>query len=504
MFGALALPACTSEPAPTPQPSSSTVSERGGVYRIAGPDDAITLDPARANGIVDAWLAGTVLFNRLYSYDAQGNLYPDLAVALPQVSADGLTHTIALRPGVKFHNGRTLTSADVAFTFDRLRDPATASWALHALDNVAAVTAVDSGTVRFQLRQPHASFPAILSWSAMGIVPRNEVLLAGRAWGGSTAIGTGPFKLATWKRGEAMRLERHVEYFRPGQPRLDAVELSFNVVAPVALERWQEGLAEFAWFTPGVDEARAAAEDPEVSASLRTAPSLTVAQLWLNARNAVLADTGVRQAVAAAIDRSALARQLGRAFPTYSLFPSPTAYGDGDAGSAAAAAALPAGFDRDVELTLLTSEAPESISTLIADLERLGLKLRVVRGDPGQYAADIDSGAVAMVFAFRRVSSPDPSSAFGSGPGCDRAMLLALCADDVAALVQQAEAFPFDAPERAAMLQRAHDSVVEEQHTVIPLVQMDHIGLGAAAAQDDAIDPLFGLPSLGLAWVKRP
>jgi ABC-type transport system substrate-binding protein len=326
------------DPEPTPAPPASLPSSdqprSGGVYRIATPYDAITLDPARANSAEDWWLVGTALFNRLYSYDQNARLFPDLAEDFPEISPDGLTYIIHLRQGVTFHNGRELTADDVKFTLERVLWPETASWGVEPLLNISGADAVISGeskaltgvvvldpyTLQITLNRPLAAFTALLSMSPFSIVPRDEVIEAGEAWGNDAVIGTGPFKLAEWTPGEHMRLTRHGDYFRADLPYLDGVTIAFNVVAPVALERWQNGEVDFAWISQTADEA-AQLHEEAYRPYLRTGPSLISSRVLFNLANQYAGNVRVRQAVMSAINTVALAEQANFAESAAGLLP---------------------------------------------------------------------------------------------------------------------------------------------------------------------------------------
>src|SRR5262249_520604 len=98
-----------------------------GTLRVAAKADMTNLDPATA---VDdqSWIVVEQMFNGLYNFDKDGRTYPDLAEALPRISADGLTYTVPLRKGVRFHHGREVDAEDVKFSFERTLTPATKSW----------------------------------------------------------------------------------------------------------------------------------------------------------------------------------------------------------------------------------------------------------------------------------------------------------------------------------------------------------------------------------------
>lgn len=115
------------------------------------------------------------IFSSLLDYDQQLELTPDLAAAAPEISADGLTVTVALRDGVRWHDGEPFTADDVVFTYQAFLDPAVATTLRDELyDSLDSVEAVDERTVRFTLSRVDPAFPDKLT---LGIVP--EHVLAG-------------------------------------------------------------------------------------------------------------------------------------------------------------------------------------------------------------------------------------------------------------------------------------------------------------------------------------
>lgn len=121
-------------------------------------------DPSTFAGAPDdlptTWVAGEV-YSTLYGFDAKLSYLPSLADGAPQTSADGLTWTVKLKKGVKFHDGSPMTSADVKFSFDIVlsknctQNPDLCS---AISDNVQSITAPDESTVVFQLKQKYAPF----------------------------------------------------------------------------------------------------------------------------------------------------------------------------------------------------------------------------------------------------------------------------------------------------------------------------------------------------------
>ena len=151
-----------------------------------------------------------LMFSGLVERDEQMNLRGDLASGWE--NPDPLTYVFHLRPGVKFHDGRALTSADVKATFDFMLKAENRSPKRGAFRMVESVEAPDPGTVIFRLKEPYASFVWNLARPAIGIVPAGAGADFGRR-----LIGTGPFKFVGAGQDEFVELERNGDYFRSGE-----------------------------------------------------------------------------------------------------------------------------------------------------------------------------------------------------------------------------------------------------------------------------------------------
>jgi ABC-type transport system substrate-binding protein len=529
---AVALAALTScsifDPAVTPMPEQAAGQpQRGGTYRLAGPFDAITLDPARADGVEDWWLVGTLLFNRLYSYDADGKLFPDLAEDFPQVSEDSLTHTIRLRRGVAFHNGRELSADDVRFTFERVLNPATASWGVAALMHIAGsdavangssaslagVRALDAHTLQITLKRPLAAFTALLATSPLSIVPRAEVTTAGSDWGNGTVIGTGPFALAEWTPGERMRLTRNQRYFRLNLPYLDAVEVAFNVVTPVALERWQDGEADFVWFNAAAEEMPQLAADPALTHYWRTSPTLVSRRVVFNTTNKYAADARVRRAMASAINRDALAVLAPLAQASASMLPSLSPQFDADFEAVphdpnhARQLLAEAGYaDGIADMVIVSREPSAQVERIQADLRAVGIQTRLVSGDMTAIAEGVRAGEVAFAYTSHRLNVPDAYAAFASHWRCAPGEMrnpFQPCDAGVSALMAQAERLPLDSAERTAVYQDMQDSALNDNMNQLIVMWTRAAGLASDKTRNDRLHPMHGLPILESAWLVQ-
>ncbi|QOY94493.1 heme-binding protein [Massilia sp. UMI-21] len=172
------------------------------------------LDPAVASDNATLSLLEN-LFDPLLRYDylaRPARLRPNTAVAMPEVSADGLTYTFRIRPGIYFTGDpafkgvkREMTAQDYAYSLARLRDPATRSpWAA-MFEGVAELRALDRHTLRIRLKAPDNNFLFYLATPASGAVAR-EVIEAYPGQAGNHPVGTGPFMVGEWKRSDRIVL----------------------------------------------------------------------------------------------------------------------------------------------------------------------------------------------------------------------------------------------------------------------------------------------------------
>ncbi|MBB3666170.1 MULTISPECIES: ABC transporter substrate-binding protein [Prauserella salsuginis group] len=132
-------------------------------------------------------------------------------------SADARTWTATLREGVRFHDGRPVTPADVVATFRRVMDPDDPKSGATSLSMLEKVTTKGDRQVEFHLNEPSAVFADYLGQYSLGIVPADFDL--------ENPVGTGPFRAASFTAGLQSRFVRNPHYWRPGRPYLDELVL---------------------------------------------------------------------------------------------------------------------------------------------------------------------------------------------------------------------------------------------------------------------------------------
>ena len=215
------------------------------VFRYNEPGGITSLDPAYCRNSENIW-AINMLYNGLVQFDSNLNVIPAIAHDW-EISEDGLEYIFYLRGDVFFHNdpcfktgkGRKVKAFDVAYSFDRLVAPETASpgtWVFEYVQRDSITQkpyfkAINDTTVVIRLREPFPAFMSVLAMQYCSIVPVEAVL----AYGNDLArhpVGTGPFKFFIWEDGVKLVLHKNEHYFErdvQGKqlPYLDAVAISF-------------------------------------------------------------------------------------------------------------------------------------------------------------------------------------------------------------------------------------------------------------------------------------
>jgi peptide/nickel transport system substrate-binding protein len=209
-IGAAAAAAGTS-PAAFAQPRPREV-------RVGVATDVLTLDPANHRNRETQNVIRNI-HDGLLTRDAEMRIRNEIAESWRQV--DARTYEFRIRQGIRFHSGDPLTAEDVKFTFDRLSKPnamgGQTSPRQGLLGPLEDTVVVDEHTVRMILRAPWPILPAMLPFQE--VVNRRHVERVGQEGMQSRPDGCGPFRLAEWRRGEAVILERFADYYG-GSPEI--------------------------------------------------------------------------------------------------------------------------------------------------------------------------------------------------------------------------------------------------------------------------------------------
>jgi peptide/nickel transport system substrate-binding protein len=284
--------------------ASAQTPVKGGTLTIALPTE-----PSHLNSAIDTTQQVKVVASKIYSglvkYDLNMNMQPDLAQSW-SVSADARTITFHLRRGVKWHDGRDFTSADVAFSIMKGFGPNN-GLVRSTFSNVESVNTPDANTAVLVMRQSTAALMNALPVATATILPAhlydNTNVRTHPA--NLKPVGTGPFRFVEWNRGSSIVLERNPNYFEAGKPYLD------RIVFKVLPDTQSRGAAIESGEVDIVFHSTAAASDARRLGAL---PNLqlttdgyffdsTVAFMELNMDHPILGKAEVRRALVHAIDR---------------------------------------------------------------------------------------------------------------------------------------------------------------------------------------------------------
>jgi peptide/nickel transport system substrate-binding protein len=257
------------------------------------------LDPRFATDSQSQRIDG-LLFSGLLERDNQMNFHGDLAESWS--TPDPLTYVFHLRRGVRFHDGRALTSADVKATFEFIMNPANKSPKRGALRMVSSIETPDDSTVIFHLSQPYASFSVNLIPSAIGIVPANAGADFSRH-----PIGSGAFRFVQQSQDEEVIVERNPGYFHD-TPQITRVRFRVVPDGVVRALELRKGSADLEMSSLSPDIIPVIARQPALAVSERTGTNFTY--LGFNLEDPLLSHRELRQALAFATDRQALIRYL--------------------------------------------------------------------------------------------------------------------------------------------------------------------------------------------------
>jgi peptide/nickel transport system substrate-binding protein len=382
-----------------------------GYLRVAVANGPVNLDP-RIGIDEGSQRVHQLVYSPLFRLDERLEVVANVATGFTM--PDDRSYLVTLRPDVRFHDGRPLTSADVVFTFRSFLDPAFVSGRKGAYRMVQAVDAVDPLTVRFTLKEPFASFPINL---VMGIVPAGATDLASRP------VGSGPYVFERLFPDDRVELRRFDGYFE-GPAANPGVVLAVVPDDTMRGLELRKGTIDLVLNDLSPDIVR----DLEARGEVRVtrSPGCDYAYVGLNLRDPLLRDVRVRQALAYAIDRRAIVQHLRRGLAEESkgiLPPSSWAYeasAQEFAHDPARARALldEAGYrdpDGDgpqprLRLTLKTSNAEFvrlQAAVIQQDLKRVGIDVEVRSYEFATFLTDVIKGN-AQMYTLQWVGVADP------------------------------------------------------------------------------------------------
>ena len=237
---------------------------------------------------------------------------PDLADSWT-ISPDGLTSTVKLRQGVRFHDGSPMTSRDVKASYDKIIFPTggVISARKGTYQAVEAVEAPDPQTVRFRLKWPEGSFLVNLA-SPFSWIFKADILARDVRWYETNVMGTGPFKFVEHVKGSHWVAKKNPDYWDKGKPYLDGYRALFisSSSAQVAALRGERAHAQFRGLSPVDRDILVQALGSKIT--VQESPWDCVSLVAFNHERKPFDDKRVRRALTLALDRHGASRSLSR------------------------------------------------------------------------------------------------------------------------------------------------------------------------------------------------
>src|SRR2546422_1790138 len=250
----------------------------------------LTATPASAT-------AGVVLYNVqecLVKIDRHGKIVPWLAERWRVT--DQKNYTFFLKPGVRFHNGRELKAADVKFVIERAMNPETKHPYPQYYASIGDITVKDDYTITFALKSPNPNFLINLARQGSVVYPSEAVDTLK-----SAPIGTGPFKMGEWVRGDRIELVKNPDYHVTGLPRLDRVTFRFLADPNAAMAALKAGDVDASLFGLGPEHVTDLKNDDRFTVIVGDTTNDVV--MAMNNSLKPFTDVRVRRAVTHAVDR---------------------------------------------------------------------------------------------------------------------------------------------------------------------------------------------------------
>lgn len=348
--------------------------------------DVQSMDPQIQNDTTSEQVV-KMLYNTLLKFEDDGTVVGDLAESW-SVSEDKLTWTFNLKQGVKFHNGKELTSADVKATFDRaLNAEAGGLRTTEIIKMFTSVEAPDPYTVTITTDAPYGPMESLMCNMSLGIMDADYIEQYGLDLGTSAEgeNGTGPFKVVSWERDQEIVVERFDEYFDTPAKLQTVVYTIIPEAASrvIALETGEVDVID-----KPTDEDLARLEADTENFTVLRKPTISQRLFRFGCNDPIISNTKVRQAIVYAIDRQAIIDALftGSGYPSTAPL-APVTFGYSDLGeieqdlelakSLLAEAGYPDGFDTKIVTTERYQNGIELAEIISQQLAQIGINAEI-------------------------------------------------------------------------------------------------------------------------------
>lgn len=418
------------------------------------------------------------IYDQLVEFEP-GSLEPRPGLAESwTISDDARTFTFHLRDA-KFSNGTPVTSADVRYSLDYARRPASGYYDLYKV--ISRIETPDARTVVVKLSAPSRAFIYYTAYIAASIVPAQLVKSQGQKAYNDRPVGSGPFMIKSWKRNREIDLVRNPSHWNAGRPYLDAVKLVGTPNANTRSLNIQSGTVDVA-DSPAFSQIRTI--DAGGKAKVLIAPGADMNVVWINNSRQPLNELAVRRALAYAtpvdsivkVVYAGLAPRMNTIIPKLKYWTDaaePYPYDLEKAKQELGKSSVPSGFSVTVNIVNTDDLSAQAAQILQSAWAKIGVRLQIRPVDDATFGdAYVSGGYELTLFAPGSFPSNVPvddqfAQLVFDSPGTNN--LFTWSENPAAAkLARQAVASP-DEAQRVELFRQLH--VLSMQHVpVIPLV----------------------------------
>src|SRR5258706_8879686 len=348
----------------------------------------LTATPASAT-------AGIVFYNvqeALVKVDRHGKLVPWLADKWH--TSDNKNYTFFLKKGVRFQNGREMKAADVKFVFDRAMNPETKHPAVKQYEVIADIIVKDDYTLTFALKSTNANCLLTMARQGSVIYPREAVDTLK-----SEPIGTGPYKVAEWVRGDRIVLAKNTDHHVKGLPKLDRVTYRFIPDPNAALAALKAGDVDAAMFGLGPEHIPDLQKDPRFQVIVGETTNDVI--MSMNNSRKPFSDVRVRRAVTYGINKPDVVKGamfgFGRVLgtnvdplnPYFVDMAGAMPYDPAKAKKLLTEAGYPNGFDAVLRVSPQYQYTVRSGEIIVDQLRKVGVNVKIEQIEWGQWISRV-------------------------------------------------------------------------------------------------------------------
>lgn len=358
-----------------------------GTLTVALSNNPVTCDPINMASH-DTQILSQTIFENLVEYDITGTLRPQLAKALPTVSADSLVYTFDLREDVLFQDGTPMTSEDVKYSIEYTINPANKASRGPIFYRLSHVETDGPHRVHVHLKEPFAPWTAFLT-KFMGVWPKDSREKLGNDYFRSTPknVGTGPGIFEEWRANDYVSFRRNPNYWQKGLPHWERLVVKVVPEDASRIAYLLGGQADIIGAPPPRDFARLKSRKGIQGEALATFGGWTV--MFQNCSRPPFNDVEFRRAVRHAVDRKTIAEKIYFGLVEPSAIPAPAsgwwydkqademaAYNLDKARAHLAKSAYPNGteFDLDLPAEAYLLDAKDMAVFIQSELAKLNIK----------------------------------------------------------------------------------------------------------------------------------